>query len=184
MLLAWVLPYGIWLYAAQNPDNPRHVLPLLPPLLMAMAAGLAAAQHSFAQRVTRAYWYGYAAALLLISSLGHVALPLVHEYHTTLPTRVQLVRYVAEHYNPRTTRVYCWWSRRFFQYYAPAWSQSLPRIQRPLSISLTSARTVLVTSDFLAGGFMPQDFHLQPVKVFSRNRYLHPWLHHLTLSRA
>ena len=183
MVLAWILPYGIWLYVAQNPDNPRHVLPLLPPLLMAMAAGLATAQHRFTQRVTRAAWYGYAPALLLISAFGLIALPLVHEYRTTLPTRVQLVRYVAEHYNPRTTRVYCWWSRRFFQYYTPAWRRSLPRIHQPLTISLSSARTILVTSDFFAGGFMPQDFQLRPVKVFSRNRYLHPWQHHLTLYR-
>ena len=59
----------------------------------------------------------------------------------------------------------------------------MPRIQRPLSIRLASDRTVLVTSDFFAGGFMPQDFQLRPVKVFSRNRYLHPWQHHLTLYR-
>jgi hypothetical protein len=38
-----------------------------------------------------------------------------------------------------------------------------------------------VTSDFFAGGFAPQDFHLRPVKVFHRNPYLHPWMHHLTL---
>jgi hypothetical protein len=181
MLLAWVLPYGIWLYVAQNPDNPRHVLPLLPPLLMAMAAGLGAIRHRFRTRIPRASWCGDAPALLLVSALGLIALPLVHAYYTTLPTRVQLVRYVAAHYNPRTTRVYCWWSRRFFHYYAPAWRRSLPRIQRPLSIPLASARTVLVTSDFFAGGFVPQDFHLRSVKVFSRNRYLHPWMHHLTL---
>jgi hypothetical protein len=40
-----------------------------------------------------------------------------------------------------------------------------------------------VTSDFFAGGFVPQDFRLEPIKVFSRNRYLHAWMHHLTLYR-
>jgi hypothetical protein len=59
----------------------------------------------------------------------------------------------------------------------------LPRIRQPLTIRLASAQTILVTSDFFAGGFPPQDFHLTPVKVFSRNRYLHPWLHSLTLYR-
>jgi 4-amino-4-deoxy-L-arabinose transferase-like glycosyltransferase len=183
LFLAWVLPYGMWLYVAQNPDNPRHVLPLLPPLLIGLAAGLNEGQQRLAQWSTRSAAYGYVAALLLIGALGCIALPLARQYHTTLPTRVQLVRYVAAHYDPGTTRVYCWWSRRFFQYYAPAWKRSLPRIERPLTIPLTSARTILVTSDFFAGGFVPQDFRLEPIKVFSRNRYLHAWLHHLALYR-
>jgi hypothetical protein len=121
--------------------------------------------------------------MLLFGSLGLIALPLVYEYRATSPTRVQLVRYVTEHFNPRTTQVHSWWSRRFFQYYAPAWRSSLPRIRRPLTIPLASAQTILVTSDFFSGGFRPQDFHLTPIQTFTRNRYLPPWLHTLTLYR-
>jgi hypothetical protein len=59
----------------------------------------------------------------------------------------------------------------------------LPPVQRPLTISKASGQTILVTSDFFAGGFRPQDFQLTPIHTFTRNRYLHPWLHTLTLYR-
>jgi hypothetical protein len=183
VFLAWLVPYGLWLYIAQNPNNPRHVLPLLPPLLIGIAAGVLTNQRWLVPWTKTSAWCGPAAGLLLSGALAGVTLPLVYQYHTVLPARVQLVQYVTEHYDPQTTKVYCWWSRRFFQYYAPAWRHSLPRIRRPLTIHLTSAQTILVTSDFFAGGFSPQDFRLTPVKVFSRNRYLHPWLHSLTLYR-
>jgi 4-amino-4-deoxy-L-arabinose transferase-like glycosyltransferase len=183
VFVAWLVPYGIWLYIAQNPNNPRHVLPLLPPLLMGIAAGLRHSRYRLDQWTRTMSLPTYAASILLIGSLGIITLPLVYEYRTTLPTRVQLVRYVTEHFNPRTTRVYCWWSRRFFHYYAPAWRGSLPRIERPLTISTASAPTILVTSDFFSGGFRPQDFQLTPIHTFTRNRYLHPWLHTLTLYR-
>jgi hypothetical protein len=181
--IAWLAPYGIWLYVAQNPHNLRHVLPLLPPLLIGIAAGLQHSRHWLDPWRKATSWLPYAMGALLIGALGLIALPLVHEYRTTDPTRVQLVRYVTEHFDPRTTRVYCWWSRRFFQYYAPAWRDSLPRLRRPLAIAQASTQTVLVTSDFFAGGFRPEDFKLTPIRTFSRHRYLHPWLHTLTLYR-
>ena len=183
VLIAWLVPYGVWLYIAQNPNNLRHVLPLLPPLLIGIAVGLQHGWYRVGQWPQAMSWPTYVAGMFLIGSLGLITLPLVHEYRTTSPTRVQLVRYVTEHFNPRTTRIYCWWSRRFFQYYAPAWRESLPRIQRPLTISPASGQTILVTSDFFLGGFRPQDFQLTPIHTFTRNRYLHPWLHTLTLYR-
>ena len=175
--LVWLVPYGVWLYVAQNPHNPRHILPLLPVLLIAIASGL----------LTRPYWLpswsGPVTALLLCVSLGGISLPLMYQHHSTLPTRLQLVRYVTQHYDARTTKVYCWWSRRFFQYYAPAWQKSLPPIRRPLRLTMASAPTILITSDLFEAGFSAQDFQLTPVQVFTRNRYLHPWLHSLTLYR-
>lgn len=35
------LPYALWMVLGQNPDQPRHALPLLPPLLLLAGAGLA-----------------------------------------------------------------------------------------------------------------------------------------------
>jgi 4-amino-4-deoxy-L-arabinose transferase-like glycosyltransferase len=183
VFVAWLVPYGLWLYIAQNPNNPRHVLPLLPPLLIGIAAGLRYCRYGAGPWTQVMAWLPHVLEILLIGSLGLITLTLVHEYRTTSPTRLQLVRYVTEHFNPRTTRIYCWWSRRFFQYYAPAWRGSLPRIQRPLTISKASGQTILVTSDFFTGGFRPQDFQLTPIHTFTRNRYLHPWLHTLTLYR-
>jgi hypothetical protein len=183
VFIAWLAPYAVWLYIAQNPNNLRHVLPLLPPLLIGIAAGVLPRRHGRVPWATAVSWRRLVMGMLLFGSLGLIALPLVYEYRATSPTRVQLVRYVTEHFNPRTTQVYSWWSRRFFQYYAPAWRSSLPRIRRPLTIPLASAQTILVTSDFFSGGFRPQDFHLTPIQTFTRNRYLHPWLHTLTLYR-
>jgi hypothetical protein len=152
-------------------------LPLLPVLLIGMASGL----------LTRPYWLpswcGPVTALLLCVSVAGISLPLMYQHHATLPTRLQLVRYVTQHYDPRTTKVYCWWSRRFFQYYAPAWQKSLPPIRRPLRLTMASTPTILITSDLFEAGFSAQDFQLTPVQVFTRNRYLHPWLHSLTLYR-
>ena len=183
LFIAWLAPYGVWLYIAQNPHNLRHVLPLLPPLLIGMAAGLLSSRQGRIQGAKARSWRPPVLGMLLLGALGLITLPLVHEYRTTSPTRVQLVRYVTEHFDPRTTQVYCWWSRRFFQYYAPAWRSSLPPIRQPLTISLASAKTILVTSDFFSSGFRRQDFHLTPIQTFTRNRYLHPWLHSLILYR-
>ena len=53
----------------------------------------------------------------------------------------------------------------------------------PLRLTMASAPTILITSDLFEAGFSAQDFQLTPVQVFTRNRYLHPWLHSLTLYR-
>ncbi len=50
VFVAWLVPYGLWLYIAQNPNNLRHVLPLLPPLLMVIAAGLRHSRYGLGQR--------------------------------------------------------------------------------------------------------------------------------------
>ena len=61
--LARLVPYGVWLYVAQNPHNPRHILPLLPVLLIAIASGV----------LTRPYWVPHGAALSRPCCCGSVS---------------------------------------------------------------------------------------------------------------
>lgn len=38
-LACWIVPYLLWAYLGQNPLNPRHVLPLVPPAVLLAAGG-------------------------------------------------------------------------------------------------------------------------------------------------
>lgn len=72
------LPYLLWLVLAQNPDQPRHALPLLPPLLLLAGGGLVRlrARAVFSRALVAALLLGAATgALATAQALRHRARP-------------------------------------------------------------------------------------------------------------
>lgn len=70
------LPYALWAVLGQNPDQPRHALPLLPPLLLLAGAGLARlrARSGLKAALAAALLLG-AASASLSQALGALARP-------------------------------------------------------------------------------------------------------------
>ena len=99
-LVAVLVPYGVWAFAAQNiVEQPRHVLPLVEGGIVLMAAFLA--PHRWA----------LTAVLLLV---GMVTVPLIWQRAHLPPAAAQAAAWVAEHEVPESTAIMADRSWRFF----------------------------------------------------------------------
>ena len=79
-LLLYVIPYGLWTFVGQHADQPRHLLPLMPVLLIMLAVGLVR------WRRLASLSGGIACALLLVV-LGGLSTRLVIIHRLTPPPR-------------------------------------------------------------------------------------------------
>lgn len=209
-LLAFTLPYAVWVFLGQNLANPRHVLPLVALLLPALAAGLLSIaqdrvpaklvdfeecppkdrrppRRSFALSLLRFATrpgrerFGAALCGLLVAAWAITALPLVEQNRSTPPTRVALVSFVRDRYESERTAVVCWNSARFFDYMAPGWLERVVSSVEDGSRLAGRSGVVLVLSDMPRIQAVRQRFPLRPIRSFSRNRYVHNYLHRVTL---
>ena len=116
-LAMYAVPYLFWLLIGQNVSNTRHVLPIIPVILILISYGLC--------KLYEAGRGGISPALLLIFALviniSITSYTVVARYHNTVPAPVQLIRFIEEHFDYTSTRIYCGEERRFFDYYAPLW---------------------------------------------------------------
>lgn len=106
-LLIWFFSYLIPLAFIYNLEVPRHLLPLLPPLVL--LSGLILKQAPKASII-------YAIAGLLVFLEG---LTQVQKLHTLTPPTIAPVLYVKENFNPEETVLITSFTYRQFQYYAP-----------------------------------------------------------------
>jgi hypothetical protein len=99
--ILWVLlPYAVWVFAAQNVvEQPRHALPLVVGGLLVL--GCFVSSH-------RGVLAGVAATALCVT------LPLAWQRHTIPSAGAQAAAYVATHYSPARTAVMAGRSWRFF----------------------------------------------------------------------
>ena len=108
-LAVYAAPYLIWLLIGQNVSNTRHVLPIIPALLILISYGLC--------KVYETGGRGISPALLLIFALAiNVSIAshtVVARYHNTIPAPVQLIRFIESHFEATSTRIYCGEERRF-----------------------------------------------------------------------
>jgi hypothetical protein len=90
--LAWLLPYGAFMILFLRPDDPRKVLPVIPPLLL-LLAGLRPKALGAALGLAAAAWFAVAAR------------PLVVALDTVKAPPEQAAAYVASTYGPGDTLV-------------------------------------------------------------------------------
>lgn len=95
-LAAGAVPYALWLWLGQNPDKPRHLLPLLPPLAVAVGVGLS--------RLPLAP----AAALPLLL----VTAPVAWSHATTPSPAAQLARWLRSEERPGRVQLFAGQSAR------------------------------------------------------------------------
>jgi hypothetical protein len=99
-LLVMALPYGLWVFLAQNVlEQPRHLLPLVEGGLLLLGAFLAPRR-------------GALAAIVLLAA--GVSLPLIWQRAHLPPAAVQAADWVAQNDNPDETTIMADRSARFF----------------------------------------------------------------------
>ncbi len=153
-------PYTLWVFLGQNVANPRHILPVVPMVLMLIAHGLCLPLEGGARGVTRKLLRknpfpmqnkgrnpAKSLAALLITSLylasiSVVSYNLVSQYHRSIPAPIRLVQFIERNFDGNATRVYCSTGKRFFDYYLPRWDVRQVRDASDVDADLQSSLTV------------------------------------------
>ncbi len=169
------VPYLAWSLLAQNADKPRHILILIP-LVLLVTVWLCK------KRIVLPF-------ILLISLVyGWSGWNWATRYQQTIPPTIQLVDYIQAHYDPHDVVIYTWEEQRVIQYYAPTYYAE--RLKSPAyfrQMVLMHANRdvkVLLTSQVLEGfGLYKEELlpHLKPVASFKENLVLYPTYHDITL---
>jgi hypothetical protein len=176
-LLTLAVPYLLWILLAQNPDKPRHVLPLVPLLVLIAAPGAA----TWAARLGR-----YRGALALAPALVLAATaPRLATVATELPAPLQAVRWVTAHHGPEHLQIYAGDDAGLWRWYAPAWRSVMVRgaddIERDARERGNTPGTVLVTSR--AGDLATLSPQLEVAARFDRSPLVDGARHELTVYR-
>ncbi|OOP56437.1 MAG: hypothetical protein AYP45_09140 [Candidatus Brocadia carolinensis] len=143
---AYVLPYLLWVILGQNVANPRHILPIIPLLLMMIAYGLCKAGERDYKGIALIL------TLSLIMSMAVTSFRLVIKYHQEVPAPIQIIQWIERQGNPLSLRIYCSDEKRFFDYYAPQWDvrkvRDITEVQRDLLSSLDNPQQILLVHSF------------------------------------
>lgn len=109
-IFTWILSYLIPLLFIYNLEFPRHLLPLLPPLVILFGLAL--------EHLMKKYLVilGYSGVIIL---LWIISLSQVQKIHNLIPPTIAPVLYVKENLNPQDTLLLTTFTYRQFQYYAP-----------------------------------------------------------------
>jgi hypothetical protein len=158
------VPYGLWVCLGQNPESPRHMLPLL--ALFVGAAGLSLGR------------------LAALCALGFwcVSLPLLREQAERPAPQLALSQYVSQNF--REARFYGWKTTRVMQYHAShietKLMRSLPLMVKDLKEYPT--QTIILFESKLSEK-RRRDRCFEVVESFRRSRYLEPSYESITLFR-
>jgi hypothetical protein len=150
-------PYTLWVFLGQNVANPRHIMPIVPMVLMLIAHGLCLPFEGsacdvarkprrkdpfFMRNKERSPAIAVAAlffAFLYLVGISAVSYKLVSQYHDSIPAPLQLAQFIGENFNRVSTRVYCSSGKRFFDYYTPRWDVRQARDASDLIADLQSS---------------------------------------------
>ncbi|MGR3176543.1 MAG: ArnT family glycosyltransferase [Candidatus Anammoxibacter sp.] len=172
-----ILPYLIWIFLGQNLDKPRHALPLIPFFLILISVGIIRLNLRLPAKA--------AIILILLTGFATISTQLIIKNKRFLPTQLQLVNYVKNNFNSNSTRIYCWESKRLFQYYAPAWDvrrvRNIADLDNDLRSSLVIPEFVLCTSKIQGIENLKEDLNF--LKKFEQDRYINNVYDTIVLSR-
>ncbi|HLG29330.1 MAG TPA: hypothetical protein VI387_03895, partial [Candidatus Brocadiales bacterium] len=141
-ILLYIIPYSLWALFCQNIEKPRHILPLVPMLLICLSYGLVKISPD---NIFKTIIIGLLAVALGVSSFS-----LVIKHKRTPPLQVQVMNYITDNFDKLSTRLYCWDTKRLFDYYAPVWdtrrARNISGLKYDINSSLVIPDTVLCTS--------------------------------------
>ncbi|MGR3219291.1 MAG: ArnT family glycosyltransferase [Candidatus Anammoxibacter sp.] len=165
-ILALVLPYLTWIFLGQNLGKPRHALPLIPIFLILISAGIIRLNLQLIPKMLIIF--------TLLISFGTISTQLIFKHKNTLPTQLQLINHVRDNFNKHSTRIYCWETKRLFEYYEPSWDirrvRNITDLEDDMDSSLTTPEFVLCTSKI--EGLKDYNENLDFVKKFKQDRYI------------
>ena len=138
-LLAVAVPFALWLWIGQNPEKPRHILPLLPILATVAAAGLARADN-------RLLALGFFA-------LGTVGLRAAALHHQTPSPEAQLASWLDQTQSPERVRLFCGQSERVIVALHPGFRAEYAAdvVERDRRLGLGTAPPTLLWTDEVDG---------------------------------
>lgn len=185
--LLLTVPYALWVWVGQNADKPRHVLPLLPFVLVAGAVALARCSWCHGRFVPALVRIGLACAWAMwYAWAGWQA---ARAYQET-PPLVQLARDVAARVEGQLAVVYTWEEERVIEYYAPhVEAIRLRRVSTLMQDVLSRGPGVTVyATNAVLDGFGSDGAairrHFRPVARFQGPPGLYPVYHDIVLYQA
>jgi hypothetical protein len=215
----YMLPYFLWVFFGQNLEKPRHVLPLIPVIIICISAGLIRLRYHMSSYSNLMYnnfnastplsmtsfraesrnqscrmpnlivgRYKYLSPCflfigILIVSMSIISIKLVYTHKNEPVAQIQLLDYVGRNYDGRSTRVYCWETKRLFEYYTPLWdtrrARDIDDLRYDVGASLVAPEVILSTSK--VNGVNSIANNAKVVVEFKNNRYINNPYHELTL---
>jgi len=177
------VPYALWVLFGQNADKPRHILPLIPFLLMA-----------FAPLFGSKKWRKQTGPILLLILLlfGTIGWEKGIEYRQTTSPMIQLVEYLDYHYQANNSVIFTWEEERVIHYYQPEWDAVRLKsfdyfTNKVLVYGIDPSKHLLLTDHVLQGfGTQQEEIfpYLKKVAVFTGSPLFDPVYHEITLYEA
>jgi hypothetical protein len=179
-----VLPYALWVFLGQNSEKARHLLPLLPWVLLSLTSGWITIWEKLRGRSARIVLA--ACSLMVLAGLGFRQGEVLHR-HLAPPPAVQLVDYVATRYPAEGTLLYTWEEQRLFDYYAPPIHterlKSYAYFVQSVLLHREKTERFLLTNAVLDGfgNDHPLRGHVREIARFSADPFLYPTYHTVIL---
>ncbi|MGD8191264.1 glycosyltransferase family 39 protein [Brevibacillus ginsengisoli] len=175
LIAAWVVPYLVWTFFAQNIEKPRHLLPLLPALLWLIAAGLGRWK-----RIGNGLFF-----LMTVSMLDVGLTPIMSQPKIPSPM-VQLADYLANQGSVDSSVIYTYEEERVIQYMHPSIQTVRLRKWEDFQVSLLNypdlPEHIYLTDSVLQGFQMPVlNGYVREVARFTGSEWLYPTYHDIVL---
>lgn len=163
----YTFPYLLWIIFGQNVANPRHIMPIVPVMLMLIACGLCKAYEEDNKGIS------VFLITVFIASISVVSFKLVIRYRDNIPAPIRLIQFIEWNFNSSSTRIYCSNGKRLFDYYMPQWDVREVRNEAGLIIDLKSSlckpQNILVVHT--QEEINQLRIKRQPIKMFDGNPY-------------
>lgn len=166
----WLLSYLIPLIFIYNLEVPRHVLPLLPPLVLLSSLSL---NKIFSQRSTMIIY------IIIVLFLSRASFLQVQQFKTSTPPSIVPVLYIKENFDPKNTLLITDFTYRQFQYYAPEFKSFYGSKNTPVNITSDSVVTDYVNTKNQVSAL--GNYQIVETKEFTGPENLFPRLPHLNL---
>ncbi len=131
----YVIPYMLWIIIGQNAANPRHMIPVIPIVLMLISYGLC----KIYEKTKITAFCVQVITLLFVAVLSVTSSVLVIQYHNTIPASIQIMQFIKQQFDTASTRIYCGEEKRVFDYYAPLWDVRSIKNVTDLNVDLQSS---------------------------------------------
>jgi hypothetical protein len=189
-LSVWVIPYLVWVFFAQNIEKPRHILPILPPLVFLTARGIEQAAKAV-PRLSSRIFAGMSLAWLL--GTAGVTFPILQEANSQPSPMMQMAEYVKANIPASDSLIFTWEEQRVLNQVTP--SHTVIRLRRwedfhtevlqyaPLPADKPPVH-VYATNALLNGFHRPMDGLFQHMITFQGSPWLYPTYHTIALYRG
>jgi len=180
-LLYWLAPYLAWVILAQNLNNPRHILAVIPVLLIIISRGFFYLTDAARKFFGQSSKIDYALSSIFLAALFLLSFNLIFTQYREKPAAVKLVEYVKKGFAAPDTVIFCNEEKRLFDFYAPQYitvSDGRLDIEEGVAYYFYGKpKVILVTSEMMAlwqgrGRTLKPAEHPKLLKAFAHNPYV------------